>query len=134
MPSFIFNKLIRDKLKDDYTRMGQVATYKKLSDIELLNALKQKIIEEANEIPIAGSKEDITSELADIQQAIDDIAKLAGIADIEIIIAKAKKFEKKGGFSEGVYVETLALKDDDEWVAYYRTYPERFKEILHQDP
>ncbi|HEY8993018.1 MAG TPA: nucleoside triphosphate pyrophosphohydrolase [Candidatus Microsaccharimonas sp.] len=129
MPTFIFNKLIRDKLKDEYEKMGQVATYKMLSGTELLDALKQKIIEEAKEIPSDGSRDDIISELADIQQVLDDTAQHMGISEAEINAAKTKKFAKKGGFSEGIYVERLELKDDDEWVAYYRKNPDVFQEL-----
>jgi predicted house-cleaning noncanonical NTP pyrophosphatase (MazG superfamily) len=129
MPTFIFNKLIRDKLKDEYEKMGQVATYKMLSSAELLDALKQKMIEEAKEIPSDGSRDDILAELADVQQVIDDTAHHVGITLAEIESAKTKKIEKKGGFSEGLYVERLELKDDDEWVEYYRKNPDLFEEL-----
>lgn len=130
MPTFIFNKLIRDKLKEEYVKMGQVAVYKKLSRSEVLDAFKQKIIEEAREIPVDGTKEDIISELADIQQVIDDFARRTHITDEEIATAKEKKFTKKGGFSQALYVEKLELKDDDEWVSYYRKSPNVFEEII----
>ena len=129
MPTFIFNKLIRDKLKAEYVKLDHKATYKKLSDTELFEALKQKIIEEAKEIPIDGSKEEIIGELADVQQVLDDIAIRTGITIEEIMNAKQKKFEKKGGFSEGLFVEKVELHSDDEWVAYYRRSPEKYEEI-----
>ena len=130
MPTFIFNKLIRDKLKEEYVRLDHRAKYIKLTDAELNEALKQKIIEEVNEIPIDGSKENIASELADIMQVIDDIAVKNGITQQEIIDAKIKKFAKKGGFSKGLFVEKVTLHDEDEWVAYYRQEPEKYKEIV----
>ncbi|MDB5160324.1 MAG: hypothetical protein JWO99_587 [Candidatus Saccharibacteria bacterium] len=125
----MFNKLIRDKLKDEYIKLGHKATYKKLTDTELFEALKQKIIEEAKEIPVDGSREDIIGELADVQQVLDDIAARVGIAVDEIMNAKQKKFEKKGGFSEALFVEKVELHPDDEWVAYYRRSPDKYKEI-----
>jgi len=129
MPTFIFNKLIRDKLKDEYVKLDHRATYIELSESELLEALKQKIIEEAKEIPADGLKEEIISELADIEQVIEDIAKRYGILDKEIVSAKQKKFEKKGGFAEGLFVERVELNDDDEWVEYYRKSPEKYREL-----
>lgn len=129
MPTFIFNKLIRDKLKVEYVKLNHKATYKKLSDSELFEALKQKIIEEAKEIPADGSKEEIAGELADVQQVLDDLATRAGITIEEIMDAKQKKFEKKGGFSEGLFVEKVELRPNDEWVAYYRRSPEKYEEI-----
>lgn len=129
MPTFIFNKLIRDKLKDEYVKLDQKATYKELNGTELFEELKQKIIEEANEIPTSGPRKDIIAELGDVQQVIDDMAKRVGITNEEIETAKRVKFEKKGGFSEGLFVEKVTLKDNDEWVQYYRKYPEKFEEI-----
>ena len=130
MPTFVFNKLIRDKLRQEYVKLQQQAIYKELTESELLEALRQKIIEEANEIPVNGSKEAITSELADIQQVIDDIALKSGITKQEIASVKQKKFEKKGGFKEGLFVEKIILSDDDEWNEYYRQDPEKYKEIV----
>jgi len=130
MATFIFNKLIRDKLKGEYVKLQQQAVYKELTESELLEALRQKIIEEANELPIKGSKEAVISELADIQQVIDDIALRSGITNEEVVSVKQMKFEKKGGFSEGLFVEKIILTDDDEWNDYYRKSPEKFEEIV----
>lgn len=128
MPIFLFNKLVRDKLREEYEKLGQFARYVVLSEEEHSEALKQKIIEEANEIPVVG-RDDIISELADIFQVLDDFAALNGISEAEIQEVKQAKFNKKGGFAQGVFVETLELKNDDEWVKYYRKSPDVFKEI-----
>ena len=129
MPKFIFNRLVRDKLPADYERLGQKAVYKTLSKQELLEAVRAKIIEELNEVPLGGSIEDFQKELADTQQAIDDLVTLKGASVDEIQAIKLSKLEKKGGFTGGHFVETLELSDADEWVAYYRQEPERHKEI-----
>ena len=130
MPKFIFNKLVRDKLRAEYEKMNQKAVYRELSPSEHTEQLKNKIIEEAREISAESSKDEIVSELADIQQVIDDIAQVHGISPDLVQETKLKKYEKKGGFSEATFVETLELTDDDdEWVEYYRKSPNIFKEI-----
>lgn len=129
MPIFIFNKLVRDKLQDEYKRMGQKAVYRTLSKSELSAALANKMIEEIREIPEDGTKDDIASELADVRQAMDDLMHLHGITETDIQTLKQKKFDKKGGFAEGAFVESLELKDDDEWVEYYRKEPAVFLEV-----
>lgn len=130
MPTFRFNKLIRDKLEEEYIRLHHVATYKKLNEDELLEALKQKIIEEANEIPVNGSREDVIGELADVAQVMEDIAIRFNVSADEINGAKQKKFDKKGGFHKGLFVEKVDVPEDDEWVEYYRKSPEKYEEIL----
>jgi len=129
MPTFVFNKLVRDKLRDEYEKMGQKAIYRELTSSELSAELAQKIVEEIKEIPADGTKQDIAAELADAKQAIDDLMALHGISVQDIADLQKKKFEKKGGFSGGNFVVSLELTDDDEWVSYYRASPKIFIEV-----
>jgi predicted house-cleaning noncanonical NTP pyrophosphatase (MazG superfamily) len=133
MPKFIFNKLVRNKLREEYMRMHQAAEYRKLSKSELSHELANKIIEEIKEIPIDGTNEEITAELADAKQAMDDLMQLHGITSDAVAKTQKMKFEKKGGFSEGTFVVSLELNDDDEWVDYYRASPDIFAEVGGED-
>lgn len=129
MPTFKLNKLVRDKLVNDFIVSNQKVEYKKLTPTEHKSELIRKIIEEVNEIKIDDLSDQIVSEIADIQQAIDDFNKLCGISSEQIESKKQSKFEKKGGFSGGNYVKTIKLANDDEWVKYYRQRPDIFPEI-----
>lgn len=130
MPTFKFNKLVRDKFRPIYDRLDQTIQTRELSDSELKAAIRNKIIEEAAELPIdSASTEDIAGELADIQQALDDLVATCGVSSERIASKKAAKFAEKGGFREGLFVETITLHDDDEWVQYYRNEPEKYPEI-----
>jgi len=128
MPKFRLNKLVRDKLRDEYTSLNQKASYRQLTTAEHGEALKHKIIEEVNEISLDASSEAIASELADVQQVLQDLMDAYGILASDVEELRKKKFDKKGGFSEATFVETLELESSDEWVEYYRKDPERFKE------
>jgi predicted house-cleaning noncanonical NTP pyrophosphatase (MazG superfamily) len=128
MPKFRLNKLVRDKLKDEYDHDEQKAIYRKLSVSDHKKELINKIVEEAHEIRVDGQKNDIMSEVADIQQALDDLIKLCGFTKDQIEYAKQAKFDRKGGFASGIFVETLELTDDDKWVNYYRKHPDIFPE------
>lgn len=129
MPKFILNKLVRDKLRDEYIRLDQKAEYRKLSKPEFSKELVNKIIEEAKEIPFDGTKDEIIAELADTQQAVDDLMQLHEISDDEIAKVQTEKFNKKGGFSGGNFVVSLELSDDDEWADYYRAEPAIYPEV-----
>lgn len=129
MPTFIFNKLIRDKLPAEYIRINHKAVYRKLSHPELLEALRNKVFEELNESSLDGSIEEFEKEIADTLQVIDDLITTKGASVKRINDFKREKFEKKGGFSEGNFVEQVTLTDDDEWVAYYRNEPDKYPEI-----
>lgn len=128
MPRFKLNKLIRDKLPTDYEKAGQKAVYRKLTLPEHKAELIRKIIEEASEININDDNEEITGEIADIQQVLDDLVFVFGIDQKQIDIIKQIKNEKKGGFRDGAFVDTLELTDTDEWVSYYRKRPDIFPE------
>jgi len=128
MATFILDKLIRDKLRAEYEKLNQKAEYRTLSKIELAEALKQKLIEEAKEIDIA-DRQSIVEEVADAYQVLEDMLAANDITLEEVQKVKLAKFEKKGGFTEATYIETLELSDDDEWNDYYRKHPDLYKEI-----
>ncbi len=133
MPTFRLNKLVRDKLPDVYDELGQQVRARRLIGRELLVALRSKLIEETAETPVDGEdRQAIVEELGDAAQARKDLQVVLGISDEEIEAARQRKFERKGGFSEGIFVETIMLDDDDKWVEYYRSEPDKYEEI-HDD-
>jgi len=130
MTKFRFNKLVRDKLPSIYIELNQKIVFQKLKGKELLQGLKDKLIEEAAEVPLeGGTREQIISELSDVQQVVDDMKSELAITDNEIDEAKKQKLAKKGGFSDGIFVESIELDDNDEWVEYYRKEPLKYPEI-----
>ncbi len=128
MPTFKLNKLIRDNLKDIYIDTNQKAKYRKLKSKEHKQELIRKIIEEASEINADSSAIEITDEIADIRQVLDDLMSLCGITEEQVQMVQRNIFDKKGGFAQGTFVETLKLKDDDKWAEYYRKKPDVFPE------
>ena len=129
MPKFKLDKLVRDNLRNIYASIGQKAKYRKLTLDGHKSQLVRKIIEEVQEIQISDPISDITDEIADIRQVLDDLMGLYGISELDVKTTQQKTYDKKGGFSEGTYVETLELADDDEWVEYYRKRPDIFPEV-----
>ncbi|MEI7689422.1 MAG: nucleoside triphosphate pyrophosphohydrolase [Candidatus Saccharibacteria bacterium] len=129
MPTFKLNKLVRDKLKGIYEGMDQKPTYKKLSDIDHKTSLRDKIIEEASELDVSDEQSRIIDEVADLRQILDDLVKLCDITEDQVKLAQKIKYDKKGGFIEGVFVDTIELADDDEWVEYYRKQPDITPEL-----
>lgn len=133
MPVFRLNKLVRDKLPVVYESIGQKAKLKILSKNEHAYALIDKIIEEARELQDTGlTRDEIIGEIADVQQALDDYRAVQGITDEEIAATQKAKFDEKGGFSEGAYIETLELSEADTWIAYYRQKPDIYPEIQNK--
>jgi predicted house-cleaning noncanonical NTP pyrophosphatase (MazG superfamily) len=128
MPTFKFAKLVRDKIVDYQIASGAKPTYRQLSPDEHKRELVNKIIEEAREITEAAVA-DVADEIADVQQAVDDLKEKFGLSDADIAEAQTKKNDKNGAFKQGLFVESVELADDDTWADYYRQNADRYPEI-----
>lgn len=112
--------------------LGQVVEMHTLSDTELLEALKAKLLEESKEFK--PTEEKALKELADILEVIEVAARQLGSDLDKLRVIQAETREKRGGFDGRVFVETVSLKDDDEWVKYYVANPDTFPEIPVSPP
>jgi predicted house-cleaning noncanonical NTP pyrophosphatase (MazG superfamily) len=128
MPKFTFAKLVRDKIVDQQLASGAKPVYRKLGQKEHRQALVDKIIEEAKEIVQAPSNK-VATEIADVQQAIDDLTELFGLSTADITQAQAAKNAKNGAFKQGIYVDYVEVDTTDPWATYYRQNADRYPEV-----
>jgi predicted house-cleaning noncanonical NTP pyrophosphatase (MazG superfamily) len=128
MPKFTFAKLVRDKIVEQQLASGAKPTYRQLDAEEHKQELIKKIIEEAKEV-VDASPADIAAELADVQQALDDLKELCGASDEAVAQAQTAKNEKAGAFKKGLYIESVEVDEHDKWAAYYRKNADRYPEI-----
>ncbi len=131
MPTFKYAKLVRDKIWGFHEADGHTVIGKKLTGVELRRALCEKLHEEADEVDTALTKEQLTEELADVRQILDDLCAEEGVLEAEVKTAQAKKFAKKGGFQGGRYIEMVTIADEnDKWVQYCRSSPDKYPEVV----
>lgn len=128
MPTFKFAKLVRDKILDHQIASGARPAYRQLSAEEHKRELINKIIEEAAEIREA-APEEIAGEIADVQQALDDLKERCGLSNRDIAAAQTKKNDKNGAFKRGVFVDYVEVDEDNTWTDYYRKNADRYPEI-----
>ena len=128
MPTFKFAKLVRDTIVDQQLAAGARPVYRQLSPEEHKRALAGKIAEEAAEISDA-PPEDIAAEIADVQQALDDLRELYGLSAQDITREQAAKNAKNGAFTKGIYIEQVEVDEDDPWIGYYRKHADRYPQI-----
>lgn len=98
-----YGKLVRDKIIDIITKNGEKPIYHTLNDDEFLLELHKKLLEEANEF----IENDDREELADLMEVIYAIAKHKNINMEEVEDTRLKKREKRGGFEDKIYLETV---------------------------
>jgi predicted house-cleaning noncanonical NTP pyrophosphatase (MazG superfamily) len=132
MPTFLFNKLIRDDILQRSLDDPLVikVNYRTLNDEEYKKELIAKIHEEADEIPIREKSDDeVLSELADEQAAVDALRDAYGFTAEQVAEAQRAKQEKNGGFAVRAYIISVELDDDSEWVERFRAQPEKYEEV-----
>lgn len=128
MPKFKFGKLVRDKIVEHQIASGAKPSYRKLSANEHKQELVNKIVEEAKEI-VQAQPSEVVAEIADVQQAIDDLKEKYGLTDEDVKRAQKLKNDKNGAFKEGLFIDHVEVAPDDKWAQYYRENPDRYPEI-----
>jgi len=120
--TFQLNKLVRDKIVELSLADGQSVNFKILNDADYVIALKQKIIEEAQELTKTDTAQ--IEELADILEAIDCLIAALGCSKSDILDVQLKKANKKGSFMKRHYIETVSA--EGEWADYYASSPDKY--------
>lgn len=101
---YTYNKLVRDKIPQSIDSMeGRKSKYRVLNDIEYLNELNKKVIEEANEF----IEENSIEELGDLMEVISTIMKIKGYKIEDVHKIRKEKNEKKGSFENRIFLEYI---------------------------
>lgn len=102
-----YNKAIRDKIPEIIEQSGSKCNVKTLSDVEFLEKLEEKLLEEVAEYQNDKNPE----ELADILEVIFRIAELNGLTKEELNEIRVKKMQECGGFEKNLFL-TDTLKTE----------------------
>ena len=125
MKRYQFNKLIRSKLPARMIREGVTINSKQLCDEDYIVQLKNKIVEEANEVSDAVTKENLTAELADVVEVIHALAKASDVTIEEIEEARLEKRAVNGHFQAVNYVNYIEVAESNHKVIEYLDNKER---------
>lgn len=94
-------KLVRDKIPDIIKANGETPTTHVADDAEYWQALRDKLVEEAQEFAAEPSEE----ELADIWEVIEAIMAHAKFDQSKLFAMKKQKVEDRGNFSKRIMLE-----------------------------
>lgn len=119
MIRFEFNKLIRRKIQERMPAEGIVVNGSVLNFKEYIVKLKEKLLEEANEVIIAEKTEDLKIELADVLEVIYTLSQACNIDLAEIEQARQKKREVNGDFTPSNYINYIEVQEDNLKVINY---------------
>ena len=97
----IYNKLVRNKIPEIIMKSGKTAHCRVLDNNEYITELDRKLNEECAEYQADKSIE----ELADMLEVMYAIAEARGYSVKELERVRLEKAEKRGGFSERIFLE-----------------------------
>ncbi len=101
-----YNKLVRDNIKDKIERAGDICSIRTIIDeAEFISRLRQKLIEEANELAISSSRAEFLAEYCDLMVVLDALTGCYEISEAELRVAMAENVEKKGLFKNRQLLE-----------------------------
>lgn len=125
MRRYQFNKLIRSKLPMRMIDEGVIINSTELSKKEYIVQLKNKIVEEAEEVLLASSQENLKTELADVLEVIQAIAEVTGIKMQEIEEYRLEKLAVNGRFQANNYINYIEVEKDNHKVIEYLNNKDR---------
>ncbi len=95
------NKLVRNGIPEMIRQAGNECEVVIMSETELTQALREKLLEEAREAA-AASSENLVSELADLQEVIDALLTVYGIEREAVVQEQRRKRMERGGFEQRI--------------------------------
>ena len=127
---FTQNKLWRDKLVELMNQNQSKIHYKELNNQEFIEQLQIKLLEEAQEVCDANTKENLIEELADMLEVISAFCTVQNITFQDIINIKNKKYNERGGFEGRKFVTIAEHPVGSFGEKYCLNDPEKYPEIL----
>lgn len=96
-----YNKLVRDNIPNIILDSGRQCSTEVMQLDEFIQALRSKLVEEAQEIYIA-PVEKLVDELADLYEVIDCIVSVYGINKSFIFEKQEQKRAERGGYEKRI--------------------------------
>lgn len=117
---FAVNKLVRDKIVERGIKKNIVSDFKVMNDEEYIISLKEKIMEEAKEVAVSQTRENLIEEIADLQEVIKALCKVENISQDTIESVRVKKMTEKGAFNGKIFIKSFSMAEDHPDISLYR--------------
>jgi predicted house-cleaning noncanonical NTP pyrophosphatase (MazG superfamily) len=94
-----YDKLVRDRIPEIIRQDGRQCGVEVMPEDEYVQALKDKLVEEAQETAAAGP-EDLIKELADLYEVVDALMAACGIDRQVVLVKQEGRRQSRGGFDQ----------------------------------
>ncbi len=128
---FKIEKLIRDKLPEILAQeKGTNFLCRTLEMEDYIQSLKNKLLEETQEVLEAQNQDELKDELADVLEVMLALIKAAGFSLAEIEQTREERKEDRGAFEKRVYCEHIEISSDNHYrLDYYRARADKYPRL-----
>ncbi len=130
---FRLDKLVRDKIPLILRSQGITVFDHTLDTKAWSQSLKNKLLEEANEVQQAQTAQAVLEELADVLETIIAVGQAYNLSFDAIETARIQKREEKGGFENRIYIHGIEMASNHPQLGYYLARPEDYPEVPEVD-
>jgi predicted house-cleaning noncanonical NTP pyrophosphatase (MazG superfamily) len=104
MKEIYYRKLVRDKIPLRIKESGGKYKIKVLSPADFKKELLKKVTEEAGGLSNATTKIEISAEMGDLLDVLQEVRKSFKISSRELEKSRAEEMKRKGGFKKRIYL------------------------------
>ena len=115
----------RDRLPAMMRAQGLAVFERRLDEAEYQAALREKLVEEAQEAREAGDG-DLIGELADVLEVVRALADAHGLSLDQVEERRLAKREERGGFEDRVFNAAVEAADGLPAADYYLARPQQY--------
>lgn len=126
---FRCDKLVRDRIPELMAHQSSIVKVETLDHKAHIKALKAKLLEEAEEVAQAGSRDELLEEIADIKEVIDALMLKLSIRNAEIEEVKRKKSLRNGGFDRGLFLRSVEAAPDSDIAKRFLLDPKKYPRL-----
>ena len=130
--TFLQNKLWRNKMPRYHESNGSKIDCRLLTNKEFDEQLRIKIKEEAQEVALASTKEQLIEEFADVCEVIEALSLLHGISWQDISEKQLQKREKAGTFTQDSFVLRSHHIEGSVGAQYFLNDPLKYPEVVNE--
>lgn len=126
---FKIAKLIRDNYPEINRAVGIEIPVRVMEKEEYIHQLKEKLLEEAEEVGGAALIDEIKDELADVFEVMLALANAYGITLEDIMQTADDKRSAKGAFNRKLYLDYIEMDHDHPNITYFKARPDKYPEV-----
>ncbi|WP_341752914.1 MULTISPECIES: nucleoside triphosphate pyrophosphohydrolase [unclassified Candidatus Tisiphia] len=130
---FKIDKLIRDLVPGIMRSRGVSVFERSMKEDEYIQRLKDKLLEEAQEVIDAKTPDEVSEELADLLEVIYALGKEYNLSMEQIETKRLVKKQQNGGFDNRIYSSHIEMSSDNKDIGCFLARPEKHPEIKLSD-